>query len=168
MRRAVTPRYLRTSRQISRFVKLRGLKEIAPAGPMPTAGPGRRRPGAAPGRPGRFTLQFSTCYDPYIDKSNSFAVFEPGRASASEHWYRDRARQHPAMRSEQMNAPWVRSSFSFANGNCVEVAELPGDSVGIRDSRDPGGPVLSFTRAEWAAFLASQVATCRSCRTPRS
>ena len=52
-----------------------------------------------------------------------------------------------------MNAPWVKSSFSFANGNCVEVAELPGDSVGIRDSRDPGGPVLSFTRAEWAAFL---------------
>src|SRR6185312_11057535 len=77
-------------------------------------------------------------------------------------------RQHPAMRSEQMNARWVKSSFSFANGNCVEVAGLPGDSVGIRDSRDPGGPVLSFTRAEWAAFLASQVATCRSCRTPRS
>ena len=52
-----------------------------------------------------------------------------------------------------MNAPWVKSSFSFANGNCVEVAELPGNSVGIRDSRDPGGPVLRFTRAEWAAFL---------------
>jgi len=57
------------------------------------------------------------------------------------------------MRSEQMNASWVKSSFSFANGNCVEVAELPGGSVGIRDSRDPGGPVLRFTRAEWAAFL---------------
>ena len=38
-----------------------------------------------------------------------------------------------------MDAPWVKSSFSFANGNCVEVAELPGNSVGIRDSRDPGG-----------------------------
>jgi hypothetical protein len=79
-----------------------------------------------------------------------------------------RIRQHPARRSEQMDAPWVKSPFSFANGNCVEVAELPGDSVGIRDSRDPGGPVLSFTRAEWAAFLAREVATCRSCRTPRS
>ena len=51
-----------------------------------------------------------------------------------------------------MNVPWVKSSFSFANGNCVEVAELPGGCVGIRDSRDPGGPVLRFTRAEWAAF----------------
>ena len=52
-----------------------------------------------------------------------------------------------------MNARWVKSSFSFANGNCVEVAELPGNTVGIRDSRDPGGPVLRFARAEWAAFL---------------
>ena len=52
-----------------------------------------------------------------------------------------------------MNARWVKSSFSFANGNCVEVAELPGDTVGIRDSRDPGGPVLRFTRGDWAAFL---------------
>jgi hypothetical protein len=57
------------------------------------------------------------------------------------------------MRSEQVNMPWVKSSFSFANGNCVEVAELPGDSVGIRDSRDPGGPFLRFTRTDWAAFL---------------
>ena len=48
---------------------------------------------------------------------------------------------------------WVKSSLSFANGNCVEVAELPGSWIGIRDSRDPGGPVLRFTRAEWAAFL---------------
>ena len=52
-----------------------------------------------------------------------------------------------------MNAPWVKSSFSFANGNCVEVAELSGGSVGIRDSRDPGGPVLRFTSDEWHAFL---------------
>jgi Domain of unknown function (DUF397) len=52
-----------------------------------------------------------------------------------------------------MNATWFKSSFSFSNGNCVEVAELPGRSVGIRDSRDPGGPVLRFTRGEWDAFL---------------
>ena len=39
-----------------------------------------------------------------------------------------------------MNARWVKSSFSFANGNCVEVAGLPGDTVGIRDSRIRAGP----------------------------
>jgi hypothetical protein len=52
-----------------------------------------------------------------------------------------------------MNAVWVRSSVSFSNGNCVEVTELPGGSVGVRNSRDPEGPVLAFTRGEWDAFL---------------
>jgi Domain of unknown function (DUF397) len=48
---------------------------------------------------------------------------------------------------------WVKSSLSLANGNCVEVADLPGGRVGVRNSRDPGGPVLRFTPAEWQAFL---------------
>jgi hypothetical protein len=48
---------------------------------------------------------------------------------------------------------WTKSSLSFSNGNCVEVAGLPGGSVGVRNSRDPGGPVLKFTQAEWDAFL---------------
>ena len=53
-----------------------------------------------------------------------------------------------------MDATWAKSSFSFSNGNCVEVAELPGGSVGVRDSRDPAGPVLRFTRDGWDTFLA--------------
>jgi len=52
-----------------------------------------------------------------------------------------------------MKAVWVKSSLSFSNGNCVEVAELPGGSVGVRNGRDPDGPVLKFTQAEWDAFL---------------
>jgi Domain of unknown function (DUF397) len=48
---------------------------------------------------------------------------------------------------------WVKSSLSFANGNCVEVASLPGDTIGLRNSRDPEGPVLRFTPDEWHAFL---------------
>ncbi len=48
---------------------------------------------------------------------------------------------------------WVKSSLSFANGNCVEVAYLPGGGIGVRNSRDPGGPVLRFTPDEWRAFL---------------
>jgi hypothetical protein len=57
-------------------------------------------------------------------------------------------------RSEHVDATWVKSTFSFSNGNCVEVAELPGGSVGVRDSRDPAGPVLRFTRDGWDTFLA--------------
>ena len=52
-----------------------------------------------------------------------------------------------------MDATWVKSSFSFSNGNCVEVTGLPGGSVAVRDGRDPAGPVLRFTRDEWDTFL---------------
>ena len=47
---------------------------------------------------------------------------------------------------------WVKSSRSFSNSNCLEVANL-GGMVGVRNSRDPGGAVLRFTPGEWAAFL---------------
>ena len=49
---------------------------------------------------------------------------------------------------------WKKSSWSAANGHCVEVARL-GDHVGVRHSRDtaPGRPVLVFTREEWETFL---------------
>jgi hypothetical protein len=48
---------------------------------------------------------------------------------------------------------WVKSSLSFSNGNCVEVADLPGGRVGVRHSKDTAGPVLRFTSGEWQAFL---------------
>ena len=52
-----------------------------------------------------------------------------------------------------MDANWVKSSLSFSNGNCVEVASLPGGEIGVRNSRDPDGPVLRFTPGEWDAFV---------------
>ena len=48
---------------------------------------------------------------------------------------------------------WVKSSLSFANGNCVEVADLAGGEIGVRNSRHPEGPVLRFTPDEWHAFI---------------
>lgn len=48
---------------------------------------------------------------------------------------------------------WVKSSLSFSNGNCVEVADLPGGGIGVRNSRDVSGPVLRFTPDEWHAFI---------------
>ncbi len=49
---------------------------------------------------------------------------------------------------------WIKSSRSFANGDCVEVTDLPDGTIGVRDSKNPGGPILRFTREEWCAFLA--------------
>ena len=48
---------------------------------------------------------------------------------------------------------WIKSSLSFANGNCVEVADLTDGSIGVRNSRDTSGPFLRFTSDEWHAFL---------------
>ena len=51
-------------------------------------------------------------------------------------------------------AVWRKSTRSGSSGNCVEVADnLPGGQVALRDSKDPSGPVLVFTAAEWAAFV---------------
>ncbi|MFC0109130.1 DUF397 domain-containing protein [Kibdelosporangium aridum] len=47
---------------------------------------------------------------------------------------------------------WTKSSFSSNNGECVEVATLP-DRVATRDSKNSGGPILSFDRAAWSSFL---------------
>lgn len=49
---------------------------------------------------------------------------------------------------------WFKSSFSGPDGgNCVEVAFLD-RGIAVRDSKDPDGPALGFTCAEWLAFLA--------------
>jgi hypothetical protein len=51
------------------------------------------------------------------------------------------------------NLQWVKSSLSFSNSNCVEVANLPDGQVGVRHSKHTDGPVLRFTPDEWQAFL---------------
>ena len=52
-------------------------------------------------------------------------------------------------------ADWRKSTFSSSNGgNCVEVARNLPDVVAVRDSKDPAGPVLVFTPADWEAFTA--------------
>lgn len=50
---------------------------------------------------------------------------------------------------------WFTSSYSDNGGNCVEVAVPAGrlDTVPVRDSKDPAGPVLAFSPAAWVAFV---------------
>ena len=49
---------------------------------------------------------------------------------------------------------WRKSRASNPRGDCVELARTAGGDVAVRNSRDPHGPVLVYTPAEIAAFLA--------------
>lgn len=49
---------------------------------------------------------------------------------------------------------WIKSSMSYSNGNCVEVAPLPGGQIGVRDSKNPEQAILRVASAEWRAFVA--------------
>jgi Domain of unknown function (DUF397) len=52
-------------------------------------------------------------------------------------------------------AEWRKSARSGGTGgNCVEVAtNLPG-VIAVRDSKDPDGPALAMTPAQWRSFTA--------------
>ena len=45
-----------------------------------------------------------------------------------------------------------RKSVRSKDGDCVEVAATA-EAVYVRDSKDPGGPVLRFTPLEWRDLL---------------
>lgn len=48
---------------------------------------------------------------------------------------------------------WRKSSRSGgASGQCVETAGIRGAAVAVRDSKNPAGPRLAFSAAEWRSF----------------
>lgn len=64
----------------------------------------------------------------------------------------------PGWKWDGMSAAWRRSSYSSGtsgNTNCVEVA-AGGDRVGVRDSKNLPGPVLTFPASTWRLLLSDQ------------
>lgn len=51
-------------------------------------------------------------------------------------------------------AQWHKATHSGSENACVEVAPLPDGGRAVRDSKNPHGPALIFTHAEWTAFTA--------------
>lgn len=62
----------------------------------------------------------------------------------------DRACHMPAA---AVGAAWIKSGRSNPNGECVEMARLPGGRVAVRNSRYPDGPALIFPRQAVAALV---------------
>ncbi|MGW0865367.1 DUF397 domain-containing protein [Streptomyces sp. NPDC002611] len=53
-------------------------------------------------------------------------------------------------------ATWIKSSYSDDNGgNCIEVAPGFPETVPVRDSKNPDGPVLVVTRSAWSALVSA-------------
>ena len=52
-----------------------------------------------------------------------------------------------------MPVAWIKSSYSNPSGDCVELAELTGGKIAVRNSRYPGGLTLFYTRVVMAVFL---------------
>jgi Domain of unknown function (DUF397) len=57
------------------------------------------------------------------------------------------------LRVDLSRAVWMKSARSSGNcDNCVEVAFVDG-AIAVRDSKNPTGPALLYTRDEWDAFI---------------
>ena len=50
---------------------------------------------------------------------------------------------------------FVKSSYSNTAGECIEVALNVRESVAVRDSKTPDGPVLHLTPTTWTKFTAA-------------
>ncbi len=58
-----------------------------------------------------------------------------------------------ASRDNYGTVRWRKSTASNPSGNCVELAEVAGGRIALRNSRFPTGPVLVGTRDAIAAFV---------------
>ncbi|MFF1461535.1 DUF397 domain-containing protein [Streptomyces sp. NPDC058330] len=60
------------------------------------------------------------------------------------------------MTTDSATPAWVKSSYSGNGGSCVEWAPDRAASAGmvpVRDSKNPGGPVLTVPAAAFASFV---------------
>ncbi|MBF6300938.1 DUF397 domain-containing protein [Nocardia amamiensis] len=56
------------------------------------------------------------------------------------------------MNVDRSNVKWFKSTHSGASQDCVEVTFLDGGLIGVRDSKNPTGPALTFAPNAWDVF----------------
>ncbi|TLQ47265.1 DUF397 domain-containing protein [Streptomyces marianii] len=60
---------------------------------------------------------------------------------------------HDARVRPMPGTSWQRSSRSVGMNNCVETALCADGALAVRDSKNPGLPLLVFSPAAWTGFL---------------
>lgn len=54
----------------------------------------------------------------------------------------------------EVGAAWRKSSYSDGGeDNCIEVGDDLPDTIPVRDSKNPAGPILLFPAAAWSTFI---------------
>ncbi|MFI1888283.1 DUF397 domain-containing protein [Streptomyces jumonjinensis] len=51
--------------------------------------------------------------------------------------------------------PWRKSSYSGANGDCLEVASAVSGGMAVRDSKDPEAGQQTYGAEQWSTFIAA-------------
>jgi len=51
------------------------------------------------------------------------------------------------------NKQWRKSTYSDADGNCVEVRINDSGTIAVRDSKDPNGPAIEVGLVAWQSFV---------------
>jgi hypothetical protein len=57
------------------------------------------------------------------------------------------------MQPDLSDARWQAGTTPSVGGQHVEIAFLDDGTVALRDSRNPDGPVLTYTALEWECFV---------------
>jgi hypothetical protein len=52
-----------------------------------------------------------------------------------------------------IDSTWRKSSYSSAQGNCVEVSADGAGAVSLRDSKQVPGPELTISGQAWSQFV---------------
>lgn len=55
-------------------------------------------------------------------------------------------------RTADISTPWIKAAASSTSGQCMEMRRH-GGAVEVRDSKDPHGPLLRFSGAQFSAWL---------------
>jgi hypothetical protein len=64
-----------------------------------------------------------------------------------------RHRGRVSVSAEVARETWRKSSYSYVEGSCIEVAGSTDRLVRVRDSENPSGLMLAFDRVQWEAFI---------------